>query len=131
MSDTITIPGYSADNRVPGVYFALDNSRANTATAARRVLVISGKLATGSATSGVAELSLGATDAASKYGVGSQAARAVAWYRAIDTQGELWVMSLDDDSAATAASGSFTISGTATARARCRSMWAISSSIRW
>ncbi|GBR21099.1 phage tail sheath subtilisin-like domain-containing protein [Asaia spathodeae] len=115
MSDTITIPGYSADNRNPGVYFALDNSKANTATAARRVLIIAGMLASGTATSGIAELSLGATDAASKYGVGSQAARAVSWYRAIDTQGEVWVMGLSDDPSAVAATGSFTIAGTASA----------------
>ena len=113
MSGSITVPNYSDTNRVPGLYFALDNSKANTAAVARRVLII-GQMVAGSGVAGVATLSGGYSDAVSKYGAASQCARLVKAYRAIDTQGEIWVLPLTDDSSATAATGTFTISGAAT-----------------
>lgn len=113
MSGSITVPNYSDTNRVPGLYFALDNSKANTAATTRRVLII-GQMVAGSAVAGVATLSGGYSDAVSKYGAASQCARLVKAYRAVDTQGEIWVLPLADDASATAATGTFTISGTAT-----------------
>ncbi|NHN83666.1 phage tail protein [Acetobacter musti] len=116
MSGSITVPGYSDTNRVPGFYFSLDNSKANTATVARRVLIM-GQMLTGGGvgTAGVATISAGYSDAVAKYGAGSQCALMVQAYRAIDTTGELWVLPLADDAAAVAATGGFTISGAATA----------------
>ncbi|AQS88270.1 bacteriophage tail sheath protein [Neoasaia chiangmaiensis NBRC 101099] len=115
MSGTITVPGYNAANRVPGFYFALDNSKANTASAARRVLIVGQQLAGASAVAGVATLSNGPSDAIAKYGAGSQCARMVARYRKLDSFGEVWVLPLADDPSAVGATGSFTISGTASA----------------
>ena len=115
MSGAITIPGYSSSTRDPGIRFALDNSRANTATSGRRVLIIGQMLASGSAGAGVATISAGPSDAVTKYGAGSQCAIMVSRYRALDSQGEVWVLPLIDDAAAVAASGSITIGGAATA----------------
>ncbi|ARW48743.1 phage tail sheath subtilisin-like domain-containing protein [Acetobacter pasteurianus] len=112
---TVTIPGYSDNNRVPGFYFALDNSAANTASAARRVIIVAQMLSTGSATANVAEISGGYSDAVAKYGLGSQCALMVKAYRDLDSSGELWVLPLADDIASKAASGTWAITGTATA----------------
>lgn len=114
MSGSITVPGYPTNNRVPGFYFALDNSRANTASYGRRVLIIA-QTTTGAALAGTARLSAGISDAQGLYGIGSQAAIMVAQYFALDPLGEVWVLPLADDAAAGAARGSFAIAGPASA----------------
>lgn len=113
MSGSITVPNYSDTNRVPGLYFALDNSKANTASVTRRVLIL-GQTIAGSGTPNVATLSAGYSDAVAKYGAASQCARMVSAYRAIDAQGEVWVLPLADDASAQAATGKVAVSGTAT-----------------
>jgi phage tail sheath gpL-like len=114
MSGSITVPGYSSSNRVPGFYLALDNTGANTASAARRILLVGQMLPNGTGTSGVAAISGGVSDAIAKYGEGSQCHIMVRDYRTIDSTGEVWVLPLQDDAAAQAATGSFTLTGTAT-----------------
>ncbi|CAM2760789.1 phage tail protein [Komagataeibacter xylinus] len=114
MSGSITVPGYPTNNRVPGFYFALDNSKANTASYGRRVLIVA-QTTTGAALAGTARLSAGITDAEGLYGVGSQAAIMVAQYFAIDPLGEVWVLPLADDAAAAAAKGTIAITGPASA----------------
>jgi len=113
MSASITVPGYNTANRLPGFYFALDSSKANTASVARRVLIVAQMLASGNATPMVATVSAGPTDAIAKYGAGSQAAIMVAAYRQIDTVGEVWVLPLMDDTASSAATGVVSITGPA------------------
>lgn len=115
MSGSISVPGYTDSNRVPGFYFALDGSKANTATTTRRVLLIGQQLDAGTATVGVASLSGGQSDAVSKYGAGSQLARMVTAYRQIDTSGELWCLPLANPTSGKSASGGFALTGTATA----------------
>ncbi|MCQ8240520.1 phage tail sheath subtilisin-like domain-containing protein [Rhizosaccharibacter radicis] len=112
MSGSISIPNYPANNRVPGFYFALDATKANTATPGRRVLAI-GQMTGGAAQPNVAAISAGLADAQGKYGASSQCAHAVKRYRQIDTVGELWVLPLADDTAAKAATGGFVVTGTA------------------
>ncbi|MGS0648884.1 phage tail sheath subtilisin-like domain-containing protein [Komagataeibacter melomenusus] len=114
MSGSITVPGYPTNNRVPGFYFALDNSKANTASYGRRVLIVA-QTTTGAALAGTARLSAGITDAEGLYGVGSQAAIMAAQYFAIDPLGEVWVLPLADDAASVAAKGTVTITGPASA----------------
>ncbi|MGS0648028.1 phage tail sheath subtilisin-like domain-containing protein [Komagataeibacter melomenusus] len=114
MSGSITVPGYPTNNRVPGFYFALDNSKANTASYGRRVLIVA-QTTTGAALAGTARLSAGITDAQGLYGVGSQAAIMVAQYFATDPLGEVWVLPLADDAASVAAKGTVTITGPASA----------------
>lgn len=115
MSSSISVPGYSSSNRVPGFYFALDGSKANTATVSRRVLLIGQQLSSVATPVGVATLSGGQSDAIAKYGAGSQLARMVTAYRQIDTSGEVWCLPLADPTAGKAAAGTITLSGTATA----------------
>lgn len=112
MSGAVSVPGYPTSNLVPGVYFAVDNSQANTASVKRRVLIVAQMLA-GVAVPNVATISGGVSDAIGKYGLGSQAAIMVAAYRAIDSVGELWVLPLADDPAAHKAAGSFAFTGPA------------------
>lgn len=112
MSGAISIPNYSDSNRVPGFYFAVDGSKANTGVANTRVLAV-GQMLTGSALPSVASISAGLADAQAKYGPGSQAAHLVARYRQIDSAGELWVLPLADDAGAAKAAGKYTITGTA------------------
>ncbi|MBM9401549.1 phage tail sheath subtilisin-like domain-containing protein [Gluconacetobacter azotocaptans] len=113
MSGSITVPGYSDSNRLPGIYFALDATKANTASVTRRILIVGQMLDAAPAAAGVATISGGPTDAIGKYGAGSQCARMVDRYRGIDTTGEVWVLALSDDAAAVAATGSFAITGPA------------------
>ncbi|MFT8699071.1 phage tail sheath subtilisin-like domain-containing protein [Acetobacter orientalis] len=115
MSGSISVPGYSSSNRVPGFYLALDNTGANTASMARRVLIVGQMLATAPAKAGVPEISGGVTDAIAKYGVGSQCHIMLRDYRTIDSTGEVWVLPLADDAAAQAATGSITLTGPALA----------------
>ncbi|MEZ7137230.1 phage tail sheath subtilisin-like domain-containing protein [Komagataeibacter sp. SM21] len=115
MSGSITVPNYPDTNRVPGFYFALDNSKANTATQVRRVLIVGQMLATGSATAGTPSLSAGPSDAIAKYGAGSQCARMVQAYRQVDTVNELWVLPLADEADGVAATGKILLAGTASA----------------
>lgn len=115
MTSSISVPGYSDSNRVPGFYFALDGSKANTASTTRRVLIIGQQLSRSTAQSGVAALSGGQSDAISKYGAGSQLARMVTAYRQIDTSGEVWCLPLADPASGKPASGTITLAGTATA----------------
>ena len=115
MSGAVSVPGYPTNNLVPGVFFAVDNSQANTASVARRVLIVAQMITGAPATPGVASISAGVSDAAQKYGAGSQAAIMVGAYRAIDSFGELWVLPLADDVASQKAVGTVTIGGTAAA----------------
>ncbi len=113
MSASISIPNYNASNRVPGYYFAVDPSKANTGTINRRVLIVA-QMVAGVAVPGVAMISSGLADAQAKYGPSSQAAHAVGRYRGIDNVGELWVLPMADDPASQKASGGFAFTGPAT-----------------
>nr|WP_025826124.1 phage tail sheath subtilisin-like domain-containing protein [Acetobacter persici] len=115
MSGSISVPGYAASNRVPGFYFALDGSKANTASVARRVLLVGQQLSGSTTATGVATLSGGQSDAIAKYGAGSQLARMVTAYRQIDTSGEVWCLPLADPASGKPATGTITLSGTAKA----------------
>ena len=114
MSASISIPNYNNSNRVPGYYFAVDPSKANTGTVNRRVLIVA-QMVAGTATPGQAGISAGPADAQAKYGPASQAAHAVARYRGIDNVGELWVLPLADDPAAQKATSTLAFNGPATA----------------
>ncbi|CAI3945520.1 phage tail sheath subtilisin-like domain-containing protein [Commensalibacter papalotli (ex Botero et al. 2024)] len=114
MADTISIRGYSSENRVPGLFFALDASKANTATARRRVLLIGQKLVSASGTPDIAVEAAGVTAVQGVYGQGSQIALMIEAYRKIDTRGEVWILPLSDPSGGGKATGSLTLSGIAT-----------------
>lgn len=114
MSSNITVPGFDPSIRVPGVYFALDNSRANTAAGARRVLIIGQRLSSASGNNQQAVRDVGIAAATNLFGAGSQIVRTLTAYRTLDSLGEVWLLGLDDPAGA-AAMGTITINGTATA----------------
>ena len=67
MSGAVSVPGYPTNNLVPGVFFAVDNSQADTASVARRVLIVAQMLdanvTTFTAVPGIAAISGGVSDA--------------------------------------------------------------------
>lgn len=115
MSGSINVPGYPANNRVPGVFAVVDASKANTGTVAQRALLIGPMLSTGTATAGTPVVSAGMGDAIASYGAGSILAHMVERYRNLDLTGELWCLPLADAGGATAATGTIAITGPATA----------------
>lgn len=113
MADTISVSGYSSDNRVPGVFFALDASKANTATVRRRVLIAAQMLDTATGTPDIAVECAGITSTQGIYGMGSQIALMVEAYRKIDPNGELWILPLSNPQGSKA-TGSLQLGGAAT-----------------
>lgn len=105
-----------ANLRVPMFFAEVDNSQANTATLNQRALIF-GQMTTGvgASVANVPVISQGIADAKLMGGPGSQLALMVEWYRKRDTFGELWVVPLADDGAATAAVGSLNFTHVATA----------------
>lgn len=101
--------------RVPLFFAEVDNSRANTAQAVQRALIIGQITSAGTATANVPIISAGVTDAATVGGSRSMLAAMTAAYRANDPLGEVWYLPLADDGAATAASGTFQFTNAATA----------------
>lgn len=115
---TIGFKKLPSNLRVPGAYFEIDPSNANTPQQNLRALIIGQVLAgtpyAAAGTVATPQISLGAADAAANAGYSSQLALMVVQYKARDSFGELWVLPLIDDAAAVAASGSIAFTGTAT-----------------
>ncbi len=101
--------------RVPLFYAEVDNSKANTATAVQRTLIIGQKTSTGSGAQDSVNLCASSNDASTLAGVNSRLASDVAAYRQNDSSGELWIGLLADDPGGTAATGTLTFGGTPTA----------------
>lgn len=108
------IPG---NIRTPGVYVEVDNSRANSGLAQLnyRILVFGQKLSTGTAPANVPVLVTSRQKAQEFFGRGSLLA--LMFERLFDNNEytEKWAVPLEDDDAGIAATGTFAISGTATA----------------
>ena len=115
MSGTISFPNYPSTNRVPGVYFDISPSQANSAQQNLPALLIGQSLAGSKAAAGMPVISQGATADAALCGQGSMLARMAAAFRAQNLYSTLWLLPLADDPAAVAATGSVTYSGTAAA----------------
>ncbi|PRP68613.1 phage tail protein [Chromobacterium amazonense] len=115
---TIPFKNIPQQIRVPLFYAELDNSRANTAQANQRALII-GQVTAAAITAGtvpnVPVISQGVADAQTVGGPNSMLALMTAWYRKNDQFGEVWYLPLADDPGATAASGSITIASAPTA----------------
>jgi phage tail sheath gpL-like len=111
----ISIPGYNASNRVPGVFNVIDASKANTAVANQRGLIIAQGTSAATQAFNTAVISAGVGDAQVSCGLGSQAAIAVERVRGLDPTGEWWVGLLQDAGGSAAATGTLTFTGTATA----------------
>lgn len=102
--------------RLPGAYFELDNSQANTSTGGtQRALIIGQITAAGIAAPNVPIISAGVGDAALQGGANSMLAAMLTTYRLNDSFGEVWYLPLADDPAATAAAGSIAFTAAPTA----------------
>ena len=112
---TIPFKNIPGNLRVPLFYAELDASRANTAARAQRALLIGQKTAAGTLVPNVPIVSQSQSDATAAAGPGSVLAGMVHAYRRNDPTGEAWLLPLNDDGAAQAASGTITFSGATTA----------------
>jgi phage tail sheath gpL-like len=101
--------------RLPGSFFELDNSQANTAQGNQRALIIGQITAAGIATPNVPLISGGTGDANLQGGASSILANMVAAYRLNDSFGEVWYLPLADASGATAATGTIAFTSAPTA----------------
>jgi phage tail sheath gpL-like len=109
-----TIP---ADIRTPGQHIEFDSSRAVSGLAAieNRVLIVGQKLAAGSAAELTLQPVFDASQAAALFGRGSMLARMVAAYKKVDRYSQVVAIAIDDAAGATAATGTLTLTGPATA----------------
>ena len=114
-SNSIVVPGFPSNNRVPGVFATVDASKANDGTVNQRTLIIGQMLSGGTATAGVGVISAGPGDAQTAFGPGSGMALMVERYRALDLVGTLWCLPMVDATGAAAATATATIAGPATA----------------
>jgi phage tail sheath gpL-like len=101
--------------RLPGAFFELDNSQANTAQANQRALIIGQITSAGIATPNMPIISGGIGDAATQGGANSMLANMVSTYRLNDDFGEVWYLPLADAVGATAATGSIAFTSAPTA----------------
>lgn len=112
---TVPFKNIPAGLRTPLFYAELDASKANTAAQAQRTLLIGQKTAAGSLPPNVPVIARSQSDSRAAAGAGSVLAGMIDAYRANDGAGELWLLPLADDLAATAATGTLTVSGATTA----------------
>lgn len=100
--------------RVPLFYAEVDNSAAFTPSDVYQTLIFGQMLSTGTATAGKPITISTKSMAIKLFGRGSMLARMVSAYRDVDTFGQLVVIPLADDASGVSATGTVTISGTAT-----------------
>jgi phage tail sheath gpL-like len=111
---SISVPGYPTNNLVPGVYFGVDASQADTAQVPQRTLIIGQILSSGTYAAGIAVLAGSVQDVRVGAGVGSMLALMFEAYNEQDSITEVWLLPLLDDSASVKASGTIAFSGTTT-----------------
>lgn len=113
----ISFNSIPADLRVPGQHIEFDSSRAVSGLSpiANRVLIVGQRLAAGTAAALTVQPIAEAGEAVALFGRGSMLARMVAAYKAADRYSEVNAIALDDIGGGTAATGTITVTGPATA----------------
>lgn len=111
----ITFSTYPSTNRVPGLFFEVDPSNANTGVTNNRYLVVGQKLPTGSAAANTPVFCSTFRDAKALCGPGSMLANMVDTIRSSDQFGEIWILPVDDNGAGVASVHTATVTGPATA----------------
>ena len=106
---------YDVSNRVPGVYVEMDPSQANTATQLQASLLLGQISVTGTGQANVPVLVESKAQVMQLCGQGSMLANMAVRYLARDPFGPLYIVPLEDESAATAATGTITVTGPASA----------------
>lgn len=99
--------------RVPLFYAEVDNSQAGYFSQSLRTLLIGQKLAAGVAAADTPLLVSRSDEAKTLFGIGSMLTRMHEVYRANDATGEVHCIALDDPAAGTQATGTLTVTGTA------------------
>lgn len=106
-----TIP---SNIRVPLFYAEMDASAAGYFTQAKRTLLIGQFLSSGSAVAATPYLVASSDSARTLFGAGSMLSRMHKFCRNQDPLGEIWCIPVADDGAGVAATGTVTVTGTAT-----------------
>jgi phage tail sheath gpL-like len=105
---------YPTSNRVPGVYVEMDPSQANSATVLQNTLLIGQITITGTAVSNHPVLIESKAQLLTLCGAGSMLNAMGSRYLDRDPFGPLYILPVEDDAAAVAATGSIAIAGPAT-----------------
>lgn len=102
--------------RVPLAYIEFDNSKAvsGTPSVLHKVLMLGTKLASGTAVAGQAVRVTAYSQAKTLFGRGSQLAEMVKSFKAHNNMLDLWCLPLDEAGSGAKATGTLTLSGTAT-----------------
>lgn len=117
MVNSFAFDAIPSNQRLPSARAEISNANAlqGLPPAERKLLIIGQRLAPGTAGANVLRRVLQADQAVSLFGTGSQVARMCAAALAVNPLVELWAIGVDHAVAATAASGTITLAGTATA----------------
>ena len=100
--------------RAPLFYAEVDNSQANFFQQNQRALLLGPKLSSGTQPADDPIVVTRLSEAKAYFGAGSALARMFEIYRRNDPFGEVWAVACDDDAAAVDATGTITLTGTAT-----------------
>lgn len=106
---------YDVNNRVPGVYVEMDPSQANSATQLQNSLLIGQMSVQGQGQANVPVIVESKAQVMQACGQGSMLANMAVRYLARDPFGPLYILPLEDDSAAQPATGTIAVTGPATA----------------
>lgn len=109
---TVSFNNTPKNVRVPLFYAEVDNSQAGYFSQNLRTLIIAPKLAAGNAVAGALQLVSKTDEAKTLGGLGSIAAKMHEIYRQNDASAEVWMVMVDDPAGAKA-SGTLTVSGSA------------------
>lgn len=112
---TIPFKNIPANIRTPLFYAEVDNSQANTGQINQRTLIIGQLTSAGSAVAAVPFISSGQSDVEAACGIDSLVALLHKAYRNADNFGEVWVLPLQDDPSAVAATATFAFNSAASA----------------
>jgi phage tail sheath gpL-like len=100
---------------VPGNYYYINNSQANTAVTPSRVLLVGQQTIAGTATPNVAVISSGAASDGALFGYGSMLHQMSTMFQANNTTTQVWCLPLADSPAGTFGQGNIAVTGNATA----------------
>lgn len=116
MPENISFNSIPVDIRTPGQYIEIDNTKAvrGLPSQDRRLLLVGQRLSTGTVSAGVPTQINNPGQAAGYFGRGSMLHRMVIAAKAANDSTAMWAIALDDLAAGVAATGTLTLTGTAT-----------------
>lgn len=112
---TVPFVNTPSNLRIPLFFAELDPSKANTAQATQRTLLVGQIVGGGTYTAGTPVRVASAAEAVTGGGKGSILSQMAAYYALNDSAGEVWALPLADAGGASAAAGTLAVTGPATA----------------